>query len=319
MFGTDPLGCQDPSLDLLTPDPLPNIIPACGISLLAGAPNVGKTALVATLARDFRDGRRIFGHQPAALPALGVVNADRSWRRGAGEWFRRVGFADVRYYSMADDRGFDMKQLRRKFERAQRLVEFIDKLQLPPRSLVIVDPIALFLGGNLIDYDSCAVACHEIRAALAVRELTLLATAHSAKLKADARDRYLRLQDQILGSTAIFGFSDTQMYLAAPEETGKPYYTFVWNSHLAPVETFALDRDEQGLFVPYDGADQGNATRVLALFPDGGEEMALKALVELAEAIPLSRTTVCRVLEVLVERERVTKTRHGFYSRVVLQ
>src|SRR5262245_46438530 len=235
-------------------DPLPNIIPAHGISLLAGAPNVGKTALLASLALAFRDGRPIFGHQPSHIPAIGVINADRSWARGAGVWFRRAGFPDVRYYSMADDPHFDPRTLRRRFERSQRLIDFTDKLQLPAGSLLIADPVSLFLGGNLLDYDACAVACHEIRHALTLRQLTLIAAAHAAKLKADRRERYLRLQDQILGSTALFGFTDTQMYLASPEETGKPYFTFVWHSHLAPPEFFSLERDEQGLFVPYSGA-----------------------------------------------------------------
>lgn len=297
-------------------DPLPNIIPAYGISLLAGAPNAGKTALLASLACQFRDALPIFGHQPLVLPAIGVVNADRSWARGAGVWFARAGFADVRYYSMADDPSFDPRSLRRRYERTQRLTEFIDRLQLPPESLLFVDPIGLFLGGNLLDYDSCAVACHEIRAALAVRKLTLIASAHSSKLKADKRDRYTKLTDQILGSTAIYGFSDTQMFLASPEETGKPYFTFLWHSHLAPPELFELMRDERGLFVPYDAADQGNCGRVLMLFPQDGSEISLRALRTAAEAIPVSRPTLHRVLQVLLDRQRIVKLRHGVYCRV---
>ena len=78
---------------------------------------MGKTALLASLARAFRDNRPIFGHQPAPLPAVGVINADRGWARGAGVWFTRAGFADVRYYSMADDPTFDARTLRRRFER----------------------------------------------------------------------------------------------------------------------------------------------------------------------------------------------------------
>src|SRR5262245_9379595 len=310
----DPTGCQLGEF----PDPLPDIIPFGGISLLAGAPNVGKTALLAWIARCFRDRALLFGHQPNALPAIGIINADRGWAKGAGGWFRRVGFADIRVYSMSDDRFFDRKRLRRRFDRSSLLIEFIDKLQLPPGSLVLVDPIGMFLGGNLNDYDTCAVACHEIRFALEQRGLTLLGTAHSSKIKADKRERYLRLQDQILGSTAIFGFTDTQMYLASPEETGEPYYTFVWHPHMAKVELHMLSRDEQGLFVPYDGADQGNCARVLALFPEDGSEVQLQVLVELAEAIPLSRATLKLVLAVLIERERVDNPQRGIYCGILL-
>lgn len=298
-------------------DPLPLIIPAGGISLLAGGPNVGKTALLAGIVRNFRDQRPIFGHQPTAISAIGIVSADRSWTRGAGVWFDRAGYPDVTHYSMADDHTFDPRSLRRKFERTARLMEMVDRLKLPANALLLVDPIGLFLGGNLNDYDTCGVACHELRSMLRDRALSMLATAHSAKLKADKRERYLRLQDQILGSTAIFGFSDTQMYLAAPEEISKPYYAFLWHPHEAPCETFPLERDEQGLFVPYSGADQGNCTRVLALMDADGAEISLASLTELAEQIPVSKATVKRVLETLIERERIQKVRHGVYRRVV--
>lgn len=312
MHDTAAGNCQTPA------DPLPEIIPAGGISLLAGAPNVGKTALLATLARDFRDSRPIFGHQPNPLPAIGVINADRSWRRGAGIWFERVGFPEVRHYSMTDDLSFDARSLRRRFERTLRLVEFTEKLQLPPGSLLLVDPISLFLGGNLLDYDGCAVACCEIRVMLRERHLSMLATAHSGKLKSDRRERYLRLQDQILGSTAIFGFSDTQMYLASPEEIGKSYHAFLWHSHLAPVETFPLERDEQGLFQPWSGADGANQARVLGLFPEEADEITFGALLELAGAIPLSRSTLQRTLEALLDLGKIAKVRHGVYRRVVV-
>ena len=299
-------------------DPLPHIIPAGGISLLAGAPNVGKTALVASLLRDLRDGRLIFGHQPNPVSAIALISADRGWLRGAGEWFRRVGYGDILHYAMVDDPAFDPRSLRRKFERTLRLMEMVDKLKLPAHALLSVDPMGLFLGGNLNDYDTCAVACHEIRTMLRDRVLSLLGLAHSIKLRADKRDRYLRLQDQILGSTALFGFGDTQMYLASPEEIAKPYYVFLWHPHGAKPESFQLDRDEQGLFVAYDGADQGNCTRILALFPDDDAEITLAALVELAEAIPLSRATVKRVLETLMERQRIVRVKHGSYRRIVV-
>src|SRR5215831_4712701 len=103
---TAPLPCQQ--------DPLHGIIPANGITLFAGAPNVGKTALLTWMARCFRDGTPIFGHTPTRIPAIGFINADRGWTRGAGEWFKRVGFEDVRYYSMADDRTFNPRSLRKK-------------------------------------------------------------------------------------------------------------------------------------------------------------------------------------------------------------
>ena len=296
-------------------DLLPNIIPYCSVSLLSGAAGLGKTALIAGIAKAFRDGTPIFGHQPNPVAAIGIIIADRGWARGAKVWFDRAGFPEIKYYSMPDDVTFDPRCLRKKFERTARLGEFIDKLGLPPGSLLFVDPIGLFLGGNLLDYDACAVACHEIRVLLRNRGLTLIATAHSGKLKADKKDRYARLQDQILGSSALLGFSDTQMVLASPEETGRPCYTFLWLSHLAPPETFLLDRNADGIFELAQGGDPGTAGRILALFPSDGAETTLGDLTGLAQAIPLTMKSVQRALTALISDGKVVKVRRGYYQR----
>ncbi len=303
--------CQAPYAD-----PLPGILPLGAISLLAGAPNVGKTALLAGILRDFRDQRPIYGRQPNPVAGIGYLNADRSWARGSGVWFDRVGYGDIPQYTMSDDPAFNPKRLRKKHERTDILASFIDGLHLPPYSLVCVDPIALFLGGNLLNYDDCAVACHEIRAYLRLKNYTLLGTAHSAKIKADKKERYLRLQDQVLGSTAISGFSDTMMYLASPQETRKPYFTFLWHPHAAPAEEFFLEQDDQGLFVPYSGVDGENEARVLRLFPEDGTPIGLAALAEAAEQYPLSKATVKRTLERLIDSEKVERVSHGLYRLV---
>jgi len=296
-------------------DLLPNIIPYGSISLMSGAAGLGKTALLATIARAFRDGTPIFGHQPNPLAEIGIINADRGWARGGRVWFERAGFPEIKCYSMPDDPTFDPRCLRKKFERTQRLAEFIDRLALPPRSLLFGDPIGLFLGGNLLDYDACAVACHEIRVILRNRGLTLMATAHASKLKADPKDRYHRLQDSILGSTALLGFSDTQMVLASPEETGQRFYTFMWSSHLAPPETFLLERNSEGIFELARDTDAGSTGRVLALLPLDGSEITAGELAALAEAIPLTSKTVHRALSQLVADGVVLKVRRGTYRR----
>lgn len=307
----------------LTPTPVADIIPdrlpGGGISILAGAPNMGKTALISTIMRDLRDNRPIFGHQPRPLPGIGMINADRGWAKGAGLWLQRAGFPEVPYYSLSDDPAFNMKRLRRKFDRTDILASLIDGLHLPPDSLIVVDPISLFLGGNLLDYDTCMIACQEIRAYLHSRRYTMLATAHSAKLKMNKQDRYMRMEDQVLGSTAISGFTDSALYLGSPQETGKEYYLLVWHPHGDKRETHCLERDAQGLFVPYTGVDNATQARVLALFPADGVEISFAALVEYAEALPLSKATVKRTLEALIDVGVIGKARHGMYQRQTIQ
>lgn len=320
-----PTRCQAPTPTILIPAPpcLPDVIPfylpGGGLSLLAGAPGVGKTALLAGILRDLRDGRLIFGRQPIRLPGIGIINADRTWSKGCGLWFERAGYPEIKHYSLADDTEFNAKRLRKKFERTDLFASLADRLELPPGSLLNVDPVSLFLGGNLLDYDTCLVACHEIRAYLRMRQYTLIGTAHSAKLKQNKQDRYARMQDQLFGTTAQAGFSDSQLYLASPLETGKAYYTLVWHPHGAKEEHHFLERDDQGLFVPYIGADTETQANVLRLLPEDGTEIEFGVIIELAEAIPLSRRTVKNVLDQLMERCLVERVGHGKYRKVTLQ
>lgn len=303
--------CQVPD------DILPAYLPGGGISILAGAPNLGKTALLAGLLRDLAQQRPVFG-MTARPVAIGFVNTDRGWDRGAGMWLTRVGL-QLPHYSLSDDPTFKPKILRRKPDRTEILGGLIDRLALPPDSLIVVDPISLFLGGNLLDYDACAVAAHEIRAYLRRKQYTMLCTAHSGKMKADKSDRYVRTSDQILGSTAIPGFTDAVLHLASPEELNRAYYQLTWHPHGAKAQVHRLERDEQGLFVPYTGADRANMARVLALVPEDGDVIAFAAILELAQAIPLSRRTVKSLLDELIERGTIERAGHGQYRRITLQ
>ena len=305
--------CQDDDSYLDPTDIIPDYLPGGGISLLAGAPNIGKTALLAGLLRDLKAGRPIFGRQPRPV-AIGYINADRGWNKGAGLWLRRAG-VKIPHYSLSDDRSFNPKALRRKHDRVDVLIGFIDRLKLPKDSLLITDPVSLFMGGNLLDYDACMVACHEIRRALQERDLSLLGTAHSGKLKADKKDRYVRASDQVLGSSAQAGYTDAILYLASPEEIGKSYYELTWHPHGAKKEVYRLERDDNGLFLPYSGADDANQRRILSILPDG-DPLSLAAIVESAQQFPLSRATVKRILEVVVDDGRVEKVGHGLYRKI---
>lgn len=302
------------------PDPIPLVIPAGGISLLAGAPGVGKTAFLATLLKAFRDHQPIFGHLPAPMPPSGIaiISADRSWD-STKIWYERAGWPDIPVYSIIDDPAFDKTKLRRRHDRVNLLSEFIDKLTLPRGGLIIVDPISLFLGGNLLDYDTCMVSCMEIRDRLRARSLTCIATAHSSKQKSEKKDRYLRLQDRILGSTALFGFTDTQMYLASPEEIDEKYYAFLWQPHMLPAETFKLTRDAQGLFTAYlEDPQSGVRFRLLACLPEDGSPIERSDLRAKANQIPLTNTTFNTLLHQLLKQDAIVKISHGVYARKVV-
>jgi len=301
---------------------------------MAGASGTGKTSFLAWLAVQFRDSLPIFTHQPRPLPAQGIIVTDRSWLQSTSLWFEAAEFLDIRAYSLLDDESFDKRRLRRKHERILILEHCLDQLDLPRGSLLWIDPIALFLGGNLLDYDACLVACSEIRAICQERWLTVIGTAHTAKLKADVKARYLRPQDRILGTAAQLAYTDTQMYLASPEEMDEAeHYTFLWNPHHAPSETFFLARDEAGLLrpaperpkpapalveeeVPPNIVDLPLAQQILDLLPT----TAAMPYAILQERIPeVSRATLYRVLQALEQGSYIRRPVRGQYQRVEVQ
>lgn len=304
-------------------DPLPGIISFGSVNLLAGAPGVGKTALTAGLLRQFRDGGEIFGRRVNVPPKIAYVCADRGWHV-AQAWMNRAGFPEIPHYSLTDDDDFDDNKLHNKRARLTILRECLDHLDpLPVGSLVCVDPIALFMGGNLNDYDTCAIFLMGIRKIARKRGITILGLAHSSKQKNDKKEQYKRLQDRILGSAAQHGFGDTQLYLASPDETGTEYYQFMWNPHLEPAECFRLGREAKtGLFIPWDkplapeerSAEEG---KILSAIPDAPEGIGFG---ELVDRIPdASRATIHRYLQQLVKDGIVVHAGYGRYRRTTKQ
>lgn len=297
-----------PSPSQAYPDPIPGIISFCSVNLLAGASGVGKTCLTAGVCTAMRDGTPLFGHPVNKPSAVGYVCADRGWM-SAAYWLEKSGFRDIKFYSLADDSTFSPARLRNKASLVGILGECLDKLALPEGAFVVTDPLALFMGGNLNDYQSCAIALIEIRRLCYKRKITLLGLAHASKQKADKREQYRRLQDRILGSSAQHGYGDTQMYLASPEETGEKFYTFLWHPHTAPAEVFPLGRNDQGMFIPWEGSVQAALEgRILAAFPEDGTEISLEYLMATCE---VSRATLYRRLQELMSEGLIEQPNKG--------
>lgn len=318
------------------PDPLKPVIMGGTINLLAAAPGTGKSTLLAWLSRQVHERTPLFGREWGEIPYQAIICADRSWNRSTKLWFDLEGMGEIPAYSLQDDVGFKKSRLRRRGERIQIFEDCLDKLaehapggELPLGSLIYVDPLALFLGGNLLDYDSCLVACSELRELALEKGITIIGTAHAAKQKADKQSRYLRLQDRILGSAALFGYTDTQMYLAAPDEVDRKDYVFLWCPHHAPTATFSFTRGEDGRFSPQGVIDDIQGQKLTKQKPP--EIPPPDWLLELLEARPhtfpeliqiateqheTSRATLHRRLQVGVKSGQIEKLGKGSYQRV---
>lgn len=292
------------------------------MNLLAGPPNVGKTAFLAWFLRQIYLGTPIFGMQPNPVPRIGVISMDRSWRQSTSRWYRLAGWeeGELAHYCLQDDRTYNIAQLAARNRRMDVLKHCLDKLgDLPFGSLVTVDPIAPFMGGNLLDYDSCLVACTLIRRLCYDRGLTLFGIAHASKQKNDKKEQYVRLQDRIIGSAGQFGYSDTQMYLASPEETGQPHYTFLWHPHHAKPQLFPLGRREDGLFVPYgEGVQETEQKKVLDVIPapEHPEWETGRDFGTIIVESGVARTSVWRHLQAALKESSIERIGHGRYRKV---
>lgn len=307
--------------------PLPRILDTPSLNMLAGASGIGKTALIASIACRFRDGAKLFGHQITAPPAVGYLSADRGGA-SARLWFDAAGYPDIPQYSLVDDAGFDIKQLMGKYGGADLLAYCIDQVQLPPGSLLFIDPIALFVGSNLLDYRAVAIACISIQRWLTKHPYCLIGVCHTSKQKGDAKDRYLRPQDRILGTGALLGYTSTQMYLMAPEESGSEdgCHTFLWNPHHAREESFQMKKGPEGLFVideaqvPLSTELEADLMALLMLFPPADRAISTAQLVKMLNTDvghgPLPQRTLTRRLRTLEERRYIWQPRKGLWARV---
>lgn len=324
---------------------IPRVLPLRQVHLLSGASGVGKTALLTWMLKQFVLGDRVFGHPTNPPPYIGIIVADRAWEDHA-LWLEAVGL-DIPHVSFVDD----ALKLGPRHQRVATLMNAIDKLRLdsglddfPDGSLIVVDPIAPFLGGRLNDYDTCAEAMLTLNQQIRKVGLTILGIVHAGKQKNSKEERYTRPQDRILGSTALTAFAGTVLHLAPPTETDSEYHELTWVPHHAASRTFQLTRAETtGLFewhdanpFPEEVADPRKKEptevpeRALALLPliDEVEAIGVDAtaaggtttneIVERAAALdpPVPRTTVFRHLESLHRFGFIKKMKHGLWAKV---
>lgn len=306
------------------PPLIPNILETPTLNMLAGASGIGKTALLTGLLGEILAGRPVFDHAITPPPAIGYICADRP-SEGALKWQRKVGIEHrVVMYDLIGDLNFDLAQLLPKHAGPPQLAYCIEQLRLPYGSLIIVDPIALFIG-VLNDYRSVGIACARIQRWLMEHPYCVVGIAHVGKQKADPKERYLRPQDRILGSGAQLGYTGTQMALLSPEESGRKdgRYTFLWNPHDTYAQAFHLaKRPQDGTFdfasIMVDDGDvpevlTPDLATLLALLPDPPKAIATAGLIQLCQ--DTARPTLFRRLQKLLRLGLVEQPKRGLWCK----
>lgn len=306
----------DPSCQVAAyPDPIEGIIPFGTLTIFAGAPGVGKTAMLAEWCRRWRDGQTICGKATHAPTGFYYIAADRQWKSHQ-LWFDAAGFGDIPHYSIADDPTFDLTRLKSPQHAHDCLLRALDKLKPQPGGHVIVDPVSpLFIGGDPNRARDVAASLLQQSRICQTHLVNLTCSAHFGKQKSDPREQYTRPQDRIAGSGAFAGFSDTQIYLIDPVPPDQPYHILGWTPRHAKPEEFHYTRNDQGLFVPYGLYEElDRLEAVLLAIPDTPTTTPM--IIQLITATTgYSSAQAERYLSSLVKQGRVTKIRRGLYKR----
>lgn len=282
--------------------------------------------MAAALLRSIALGEDYFGLQCRKPAFVGAISSDRPWKDHQ-LWFNSVGLPDIPHYSLIDDEDLTGGYIRKK--NTDRFGLFVRSLRnlidpTPWDSLIFVDPISLFTGGNPLDYDKTYTHLFDFSQLCIKEGITIIGTAHAGKQKSDVKDRYARPQDRILGTTAQTGCVGTTFHLAPPNETGEDWHEFTWVPHHAAAGFLRLSRDAEGLFVPLTGVEPTNkekrslagAMRVLEVFPDQGTDISTKDLVlRCTTVLGIKRRMVLRHLAKLAAEQLVESLRPGWWRR----
>lgn len=292
-------------------------MPFGSISTLSGASGVGKTAFLAGMVKAWQLNHDLFGLKTGKLPAIGMLACDRPWRDHQA-WFDRAGCEPFAHYSLRDE-AYAWDLLRDHKGVPKVFGGLVDSLKLPPGSLLIVDPISLFIPGRLFDYKDVAIGLGLLDAELKARQVTTLGVFHVAKQKGDKNSRYMRPQDRILGSSALIGYSETAFYLISPDEAERRTYEFGIISHQLKSTALQYVRTEKGLFIPAEILDdiQEIETALQLLPADGGALTTAQWAIEIQRSMAVSLRTAERLMRQLRREDRVVKMGKGKYRRAI--
>lgn len=301
----------------MPPDLIEGVMPAGEVHMLSGVTGAGKSTFGAWLIKRIADGDPVFGRPTRSPTFMGLISTDRGFR-GYASLLTRVDL-EIPYYAMVDDPTITGKKLRfaarqAKTDRFDIFQECLTKLckgSPPADSLIVVDLLAYFLGGDLLDYDKVSSYMLDLNQLCTRHKITIFGYAHAVKPKGDKKQQYSRAQDRLGGTAAIGGSTATSMHLAHPAETGESCHMLTWVPRAAAPETHDLVwRD--GLLVPWDSSSEPIKRPIL--------EDSYQAYLELLKYFPATGT--CISVQDLREQTKSTMRRAWFYrilSRMVAE
>lgn len=246
-------------------------------------------------------------HSSLSRPgAIGYIVADRT-KEDLLETAEMVGVETscLPIRSLVDDTSIDMQ----KFETTplQVLFDLIDSLK--GCELIVVDPLIVFTGVDTNKYHLNAAKLIRINRFARDRHVTILGTHHATKARTDFG--FKRAQDRISGSSALLGYTSTQLFLATPEETDSDYFEWTIVSHHAAPRTLYMTRTSSGFEV----------IRESSTAPEPPVEVQILQLLSVGPMKPQdlingtgkSRATIHRTLSGMEQAGVIVKIEYGRY------
>jgi RecA-family ATPase len=235
---------------LETTEVISEILPRHEVSILAGSSGSGKSTLIFHIIKCFQQNVPVFGHAVDSSVKIGYLAADRTWDSYC-VLAKRVGVDISQLYvrSLIDDATLSEEQLKG-FENDPQTVMYgiLRDMVSKGINLCIVDPVVVLLGSDINTYHKIAARMIRLNRFCKMTKLTLLGTHHATKARTDFQ--FMRPQDRISGSSALLGFTSTQLCLLPKEESGnKEFAEWYIVPHNAKAKCIMLDRDEHtGVF-----------------------------------------------------------------------
>jgi len=246
--------------------PIPRVLEARQTHLLSGSSGAGKTSLVGWMSGQLLSGQPLLGHPCSPPPFMAYIAGDRTIG-DAIEKLERGGWANPAYYSLVDDDSSTAENYVRSLRGSKQLshsltfFHFILKSlnsrycpelpRIPVDSLLWVDGMAPFFNIEPAgSYLKVAGPLLELNRFCKNWRITIILVTHASK-QLGPDQRYTRVQDRVLGSMALQGFTSTQMFLAEPELSSNPeagLHEFFWRSHSSAPETHEFKRSDSGVF-----------------------------------------------------------------------
>lgn len=224
----------------------PTTIPQGQISILAGASGAGKTTLLMQAIAAASRGKSFLPEFTwKGEKGIAYVAADRPIEEVLSLAKRlEVNEDKVEFYSIVDDQQITAKIL----STPSNLFNLAKSKFSKPFDVLILDPIGLFIDGNIINYHHVARSLVPMNQFATREGVTIIATHHSRKARID--QKFARPQDRIAGSTAFLGYSGTQMVLVPANEENddqiREDQLFIIPHTLPAIKVF-LQRGQDGL------------------------------------------------------------------------